>query len=235
MAELVNLSDFCYHQSMNPQELFETLLSRFEQESNPQNALSMAAYMKNHFEFYGIATPQRRKLYKDIIATDKKAKTVNWPLLDLAWEQPKREWHYFVCDYLKALNTHLTLADLPKLMHYATSQQWWDTIDQLDQVFGNITDAGMKEVLLELSTSDDFWLRRIAIDHQLGKKELTDTILLEQIIINNLGSKEFFINKAIGWSLREYSKTNPDWVRSFIQKHQLKMAPLSIKEASKYL
>ena len=80
-----------------------------------------------------------------------------------------------------------------------------------------------------------FWLRRIAIDHQLNRKEKTNKELLEKIIVNNLGSSEFFINKAIGWSLREYSKTNPAWVKNFINRYKDKLDKLSIREASKYI
>jgi len=89
--------------------------------------------------------------------------------------------------------------------------------------------------MLKWSTDDDIWLRRIAIDHQNGRKDKTNTVLLEKILINNLGTDEFFINKAIGWSLREYSKTNPEWVRAFVDKNRNKMSNLSIREASKYL
>ena len=78
-------------------------------------------------------------------------------------------------------------------------------------------------------------MRRLAIDHQLLRKEETDTELLEKILINNLGQTEFFIKKAIGWALRDYSKTNPNWVRDFIERHQAEMAALSIREGSKYL
>ena len=78
-------------------------------------------------------------------------------------------------------------------------------------------------------------MRRIAIDHQLLRKGDTDTELLEQILVNNLNQTEFFINKAIGWSLRDYSKTNPSWVRDFLNKYGEELAPLSIREASKYL
>lgn len=92
-----------------------------------------------------------------------------------------------------------------------------------------------KQTILEWSLDDDFWLRRIAIDHQLLQKEKTDTELLEQILINNLNQTEFFINKAIGWSLRDYSKTNPEWVRVFLTKYSSQMAGLSIREASKYI
>jgi len=88
---------------------------------------------------------------------------------------------------------------------------------------------------LAWSTDDNIWLRRVAIDHQLLRKQHTDTALLETIICNNLGQKEFFINKAIGWALRDYSKTNPEWVQGFIGRHRHEMAKLSLREASKYL
>ncbi|SNK87598.1 DNA alkylation repair enzyme, truncation [Streptococcus pneumoniae] len=85
------------------------------------------------------------------------------------------------------------------------------------------------------SLSDNIWLRRVAIDHQLLRKEKTNTQLMEKILLHNLNQTEFFINKAIGWTLRDYSKTNPTWVTCFIEKNKERMAELSIKEASKYL
>jgi 3-methyladenine DNA glycosylase AlkD len=116
------------------------------------------------------------------------------------------------------------------------SKQWWDTIDGLDRIIGDIglTDNRVDDLMIEWSENNDFWMRRIAIDHQLLRREKTNTDLLEKIICNNFGSKEFFINKAIGWSLREYSKCNPTWVKDFVEKYKDKMAKLSIKEASKY-
>ena len=87
----------------------------------------------------------------------------------------------------------------------------------------------INNVLLEWSVDENIWLRRIAIDHQLLWKEKT------KIIENNFEQTDFFINKAIGWALRDYSKTNPEWVRNFIKKNKEKMAKLSIREASKYI
>lgn len=112
-----------------------------------------------------------------------------------------------------------------------------ETIDFLDRVIGDIglRDARVDELMLEWSTDEDFWVRRIAIDHQLLRKEKTNTALLEKIIVNNLGSDEFFINKAIGWSLRDYSKTDPEWVRNFIDRYRDRMDKLSIREAGKYI
>ena len=89
--------------------------------------------------------------------------------------------------------------------------------------------------MLEWSRDEDFWLRRLAIEHQLLQKEETDVQLLEQILVNNLDQTEFFINKAIGWALRDYSKTNPDWVLEFIEKYKDRLSKLSIKEGSRYL
>ncbi len=131
----------------------------------------------------------------------------------------------------------MVLADLPRLKKLAQSKSWWDSIDGLDKLVGKIVlvNPEAKQIILEWSLDDDFWLRRIAIDHQLLQKEKTDTKLLEQIPINNLNQTEFFINKAIGWSLRDYSKTNPDWVRAFLDKYRSQMAGLSIREASKYI
>lgn len=208
---------------------------RFEKQANPDQASKMAAYMKNHFPFYGIQTPIRRTLYKDIISADKKNGKIDWDLLNLAWSQDKRELHYFVCDYLKGLHKFLSYDDVPQILTFAKSNQWWDSIDHFDRILGNIPDERIAKLMLDLSQSEDFWLRRIAIDHQLGRKEKTDTALLEEIITNNFGSKEFFINKAIGWSLRDYSKFNPDWVRDFVIKYQEDLAPLSFREASKYI
>lgn len=140
-------------------------------------------------------------------------------------------------DYLVAMQKFLKFDDVSHIEKYIKTNQWWDTIDGLDRIVGNIafTDERINDLMLEWSTDEDFWVRRIAIDHQLCRKERTNTELLEKILVNNFGSSEFFINKAIGWSLRDYSKTNPDWVRNFVETHKDKMDKLSIREASKYL
>ena len=67
-----------------------------------------------------------------------------------------------------------------------------------------------------MSNNENIWIKRTAIEHQLGLKEKIDKKLLEKIIINSFGTDEFFINKAIRWALRDYSKTNPTWVKKFI-------------------
>ena len=210
---------------------------RFESMEDKENASSMSKYMRNLFIFYGLPTPKRKALYKDIIKEEKKQKKIDWEFLDQCYEDEHREFQYVVCDYLIAMNDFLTYEDIPKIKKYAQTKQWWDTIDCLDRVIGEIglRDQRVDTLMIEWSKDDDFWIRRIAIDHQLCRKEKTHTELLEKILVNNFGSDEFFINKAIGWSLRDYSKTNPDWVSAFIDKYKDQMDKLSIKEASKYI
>ena len=126
---------------------------------------------------------------------------------------------------------------MDKLYALAIQKSWWDSIDFLDEHVGSIVRrfAQAKATMLVWSQDDNFWIRRLAIDHQLGFKLEMDADLLATIIKNNLGSDEFFINKAIGWSLREYSKVAPDWVREFIAKHDADLSNLSIREGLKVL
>ena len=205
----------------------------FEQNEDKENAIAMAKYMRNLFEFYGLATPKRKKLYKDFLKEEKKNKKVDWNFLDKCYLDSHREFQYLVSDYLITMNDYLTYDDIPKIKKYVKTKQWWDTIDFLDRVIGEIglKDNRVNDLMLEWSCDNDFWVRRIAIDHQLCRKEKTNTELLEKILVNNFGSDEFFINKAIGWALRDYSKTNPLWVREFLSKYKDKMSNLSIKEA----
>lgn len=216
---------------------YEELKRKFEESKDKENAISMAKYMRNLFSFYGIPTPKRKAVYKTLLREEKKLGKIDWQFLDKCYKDSHREFQYFVCDYLLAMNKYLTFEDIPKLKQYITKKEWWDTIDCFDSVIGEIglRDNRVEKLMLEWSKDKDHWLRRIAIDHQLNRKEKTNKELLEQIIVNNFGSEEFFINKAIGWSLREYSKTNPTWVKEFLDKYKDKLNKLSIREASKYI
>ncbi|MDG3132464.1 DNA alkylation repair protein [Streptococcus suis] len=197
---------------------------------------AMEHYMKDHFAFLGVRTPERRKISKTFFK-DFHESGINWKFIEACWKNPYREFQYIAIDYLITKKNDLVLEDLQRLKELAQTKSWWDSIDGLDELVGQIVFQYpvAKRTMIEWSLHEDFWLRRIAIDHQLLRKQETDTELLENILINNLAQSEFFINKAIGWSLRDYSKTNPDWVREFLNKYRDKMAPLSIKEASKYI
>lgn len=216
---------------------YDELKSRFEGLADINQAKSMEAYMKNMFSFYGIPAKLRQEQGKDFISNAKKEKRIDWAFLDECYDNQHREFHYFVCDYLLSMAKYVTYDDISRIDKYISRYQWWDTIDCFDKLIGDIglVDSRVDDLMLEWSKHENFWYRRLAIDHQMDRKEKTNVPLLEKIILNNLNEKEFFINKAIGWSLRSYSKTDPVWVKSFIAKNKENMANLSIKEASKYL
>ncbi|MBQ3546345.1 MAG: DNA alkylation repair protein [Lachnospiraceae bacterium] len=216
---------------------YEDMKKLFDSHEDKEKAVSMANYMKNQFDFYGIATPERKELYKEFIKLEKKSKKIDWNFLDCCYIDNHRELQYLVYDYLLALKQFLTFDDISKIKEYILSKSWWDTIDFLCKVIGDIglRDIRVKELMLEWSLNDNIWIKRTSIQHQLAYKGKTDTELLSEIIINCMGTDEFFINKAIGWALREYSKTNAVWVSEFIDRHKDEMSNLSIKEGSKYI
>ena len=216
--------------------MYKQLLAELNRHADPARAAPMAAYMKNRFDFIGIAKPQVKCICKPLFQGAAKA-AVDWDFVRQCWANPHRELQYCALEYLRAVQKNLTPQDIPHLQALITDKPWWDSADVLDRIVGGIAlrYPEANAVLLAWSQSDNIWLRRVAIDQQLLRKEQTDTALLEQILRNNLGQTEFFINKAIGWALRDYSKSNPQWVRRFIEQHRSRMAKLSVREASKYL
>ena len=216
---------------------FNKLYEEMIQHKNEEQAQKMSKYMLNKFEYIGIKTPERREIFKIFFKEYKNEEKIDWEFVNKCWENKYREFQYVAADYLKNMKDKLTIDDIPKLKQFILKKSWWDTIDNLDMTIGALAlkDSNVNKILLEWSLDENIWLRRIAIDHQLLRKEKTNTELLEKILKNNLGQAEFFINKAIGWALRDYSKTNPNWVKNFIEKNREKMAKLSIREASKYL
>ena len=216
---------------------FNKLYEEMIQHKNEEQAQKMSKYMLNKFEYIGIKTPERREIFKNFFKEYKNEEKIDWEFVNKCWENKYREFQYVAADYLKNMKDKLTIDDIPKLKRLILKKSWWDTIDNLDMTIGALAlkDSNVNKILLEWSLDENIWLRRIAIDHQLLRKEKTNTELLEKILKNNLGQAEFFINKAIGWALRDYSKTNPEWVKNFIEENKEKMAKLSIKEASKYL
>ncbi|MDR2673093.1 MAG: DNA alkylation repair protein [Coriobacteriales bacterium] len=213
-------------------EIFDS----FYANADPAQAEPMAAYMKNICPFLGIPKPKRAALSKNFLKSHKKATTIDWAFINKCWDL-EREFQYLALDYLKTVEKLLCADDVPRLKALALQKSWWDTVDLIDSLIGFIAlrSPEVNDSMLAWSTDESFWLRRIAINFQLQYHEKTDTALLEKILVNNLGQKEFFVNKAIGWALREYGKTDPDFVRSFIERHRSEMASLSIREASKYL
>lgn len=213
------------------------LINSFIEHRNEEQASQMSAYMKNSFPFLGIPKPQRAVLQKGFLKDAKKKGFIDWNLIYTLWDMPEREFQYLAFDYLQELKKYLQKDDIEKIKTLIIQKSWWDTVDSLaSNTIGALclTHPELIEShILKWAKSDNLWLVRTALLFQLKYKDKTDRELLGKIIYQNSNTKEFFINKAIGWALREYSKTNKDWVKEFIDHHTLH--PLSIREGSKYL
>lgn len=213
-------------------------LEAIQTAAKAENKRWMEAYMRDQFSFLGVKTPERRAVFKPFLAELKKETKTDglaYDFVNFCWNQEPREHLYDALDYLAAVKKYIEPDDIAWLRSLAEHKSWWDSIDRLDRIIGDVVlrNPELKGLMLEWSEDENFWIRRIAIDHQIGRKEKTDPELLAQILQNNFGSSEFFINKAIGWSLREYSKANPAWVSAFVETHREQMAPLSVREALK--
>lgn len=216
----------------------EILAEMFKTRRNEENSRQMSAYMKNHFEFFGIKTPERRAIEKEFFQkTGILKEPFNGAFVLALWAKPEREFQNAAMDYIEKYLKKLEKEQIYLMEKLITTKSWWDTVDMLAQKpVGKIL-LNHRELVPELAegwaVSENMWLRRTAIIFQLKHKSETDEDLLYRYISLNSDSKEFFIQKGIGWALREYSKTSPESVKVFIQTHRL--APLSVREGSKYL
>ena len=213
------------------------LISDLEENRNELLAVSMERYMQDKFRFLGVRGATRTEIYKKYFPEARKSKVIDWNFIETCWNKEEREFQYVVVYYLKAMQKFLKREDISRLKYLIVTKSWWDTVDLLAKVVGSlvIRIEGYDQIMLEWSKDSNIWLRRVAILHQLSFKEKVDEIILDKILVNNLGDSEFFINKVIGWALRDYSKSNPEWVTKFIEKNRENMANLSLREASKYL
>ena len=213
------------------------LISDFEENRNELLAESMEKYMQDKFRFLGVRGASRTEIYKKYFPEARKSKSIDWDFIENCWNKEEREFQYVVVYYLKAMQRFLKREDISRLKYLIVTKSWWDTVDLLAKVVGSlvIRIEGFDQIMREWSKDSNIWLKRVAILYQLSLKEKVNEIILDKILVNNLGDNEFFINKAIGWALRDYSKFNPEWVREFIEKNKNGMANLSLREASKYI
>lgn len=215
---------------------YEKMFEELEKKENKEQSIKMAAYMQNQFPFLGVPKPELKVFMKPFLNLTKKQK-FDWDFVFVCWKKPYREAQYIGVEYVLMHKNLLGSNNLENLKYLITHQSWWETVDSLDAVVGAIVlkDPALQEEMLDWSIHENIWIRRVAIDFQQEYKMQTNTHVLEQIIKNNFSSKDFFINKAIGWSLRDYSKVNPEWVRKFIDENKTQLAPISLKEAGKLL
>ena len=204
------------------------LINDLEENRNELLAESMSKYMQDKFRFLGVRGASRTKIYKKYFPEARKSKEIDWEFIENCWNKEEREFQYVVVYYLKAMQKFLKREDISRLKYLIVTKSWWDTVDLLAKVVGSlvIRIEGYDQIMLEWSKDNNMWLKRVAILYQLSLKEKVDEIILDKILVNNLGDIEFFINKAIGWALRDYSKYNPEWVKEFIRKNKDNMANL---------
>ena len=197
-------------------------------------ARGMAAYMKDQFAFFGIQTPPRR------LATLAILRAYPGDPVEAArelWALPEREYQYVAVDLLRQHHKRLKRSDLPALEGLVQEKSWWDSVDGLAVSIGKLVarEPDLVKRMDALIDAPDFWLRRIALLHQLDRKEKTDTARLFDYCLRCADEREFFIRKAIGWALRQYARTDPLAVRSFLDAHRERLSGLSFREAAKHL
>lgn len=215
----------------------EQLIEQLSLLASEEKAAGMKAYMRNQFDFLGIQTPERRTVSKaNIKKTTLKHEAELEIIVTELWQLPEREYQYCAIELFAANKKIWTQKNITLIEYCITTKSWWDTVDFIATdwtapYFKSFPEQ-INPITLRWNNSENFWLQRTSLLFQKSYKKNTDTNLLSSYILNLASSKEFFIQKAIGWILREYAKTDADWVRDFVNEHEL--APLSKREAMKH-
>ena len=211
----------------------------FREVSDPERAARMQAYMKDKFSYFGINSPGVKSLLKNYFLENEypKPDELSEILYEL-WEWDEREMQYVGLRLLRRIVKKLSSDFIVTLEDLITRKSWWDTVDALS------VDAGTLLLIypeLQPATTDRWiksdlmWLRRAAIIHQLMYRDKTNWSMMQRYILETCHEPEFFIRKAGGWALRQYSKTDPVAVKAFIDQYKSKLSGLTIREGSKYL
>ena len=214
------------------------LQQTFKKHSNLDHKLPMESYMKHKFEFFGIKSAHRKQLLKEVVNKHKSEviENIRTIVIEL-YNLPQREFHYSAMEIMdKFLKKTYLLEDIELIKHLLINHSHWDTVDFIAKhILGNYLlnhPNKTEDIITNFSNSDNMWLNRSAILFQLGRKEQTIPEYLFMECKKHSKSKEFFIQKAIGWALRDYAKTNPKAVKQFVETNNL--APLSTREALKH-
>ncbi len=219
-------------------QYLKPLIDYFEASYDAENALTMAHYMKDHFEFYGIKSEYRKMICKNFLSEYGMPpinETEN--LVKELWKYDEREYQYFAIGLLERQIRQATPDHIKLLEFMLINKSWWDTVDLIASHLVGSLFAQYPELISQYTgkwvESDNKWLKRAALLYQLKYKEKTNKTLLFDMIYQLKNEKEFFIQKAIGWILREYSKTDPRSVKNFVKRSSL--APLSEREAMRII
>ena len=208
--------------------------------ADAQRAQRMRAYMLDQFVFLGVHAPPRRQALRTLPGLKDWTAPALLALAEVLWVLPEREFQYAAVDLLAKYHRQLDLQSLPRLIALVQLKSWWDSVDALAGVVGDILLLARKQGHDGQHTMDsclghsNLWVRRVAMLHQLGWKERTDESRLLRYALHLAGEPDFFIRKAIGWALRSYANTDPKWVILFVKAHP-QLSNLSKREALKHL
>jgi 3-methyladenine DNA glycosylase AlkD len=220
-------------------ELVLRLTRVYGSAGDPARATAMAAYMRDQFPFLGIPAPAQKALSREVVAgLSRPGEDDLRVVAQECWALPEREYQYFACGFLRRNARVCSPGFLPTARLLLTTKAWWDTVDALAAHLIGPMVARHPELVTAMDEwvlDDDKWLVRTAILHQLGYKEATDGRRLFHYCAVQAGHEDFFVRKAIGWALREYAKTAPDEVRTFVHAHEIRLSALSVREARKNL
>ncbi|MDB4291980.1 DNA alkylation repair protein [Maribacter sp.] len=219
-------------------DFIETLTIALQRKADGKIAAEQKAYMRGQFEYYGIKTTTRREIQKPFLVKaflPQKSEAVQ--LVKILWHKPQREYHYIAQELMLCYTKQLEVQDIAVLEFMVVTKSWWDTVDfiatKLMGAYFKKYPENRKVFVKKWLKSRNIWLQRSALLFQLKYKEELDPQLLSFTIAPLLGSREFFINKAIGWVLRDYSRINPQWVLDYVQHTPL--SNLSKREALRLL
>lgn len=224
---------------MSLETLIEFIIIDVQAASDSSRAPKMEDYMKNLFPFSGLDATKRKAIVSKVKQNYKITTGDQLTAIVLSlWQLEQREYQYIGADLLNTYRKKLTSAHLEIIEDLIITKSWWDTVDSLaSNVVGYIlsTDNKLKEEwAYKWISSENMWLNRTAIIFQLKYRDKVGIEILMAAILTHDHSKEFFIRKAQGWALREYSKVNPIWVLSFIESNP-QLSGLTVREGSKYL
>jgi 3-methyladenine DNA glycosylase AlkD len=220
-------------------EIMDRLSRAFENARDPDRAAPMAAYMRDQFPFLGIPSPAQKALTREVLTgLGRPNETDLAAVAQACWQRPEREYQYFACAWLRRHARTCGEGFIDTARYLVVTRSWWDTVDALAaHLVGPLVaqHPRLVEVTDGWLVDDDRWLVRTAILHQLTFKEATDATRLFRYCTVQAGHLDFFVRKAIGWALREYAKSDPAAVRTFVAAHHSRLAALSVREALKNL
>jgi 3-methyladenine DNA glycosylase AlkD len=224
-------------------ELLGHLRKKLRSVADPKKAPAMKAYMKSEMPYHGVPTPILRKLCKESFNDLEFTTYREWEkhILTLWRNAQFREERYAALHLAshRSSRPFQTLQSLKVYEEMVVTGAWWDYVDVIaaHHVGALLREfpKQMKPKMLKWSRSSNLWKRRTSILCQLGFNKETDLDLLYSCIEPSFGSKEFFLNKAIGWALRQYAWTDPKETVRYVKKNDSKLHPLSKREALKNL